>query len=113
MTPQTVRGACHRAARDGGICQNSAGKYPFRTLEASEAEVIAAAKAAQADEFIARLPQAYAANWVSAVSPCQVGNASACDSARHLRDAPVLLLDEATSALDAEAGTWCKKHLAI
>ena len=32
MTPQTVRGALgHRAARDGGICQNRHGQYSFRT----------------------------------------------------------------------------------
>ncbi|MEM8842854.1 MAG: ATP-binding cassette domain-containing protein, partial [Pseudomonadota bacterium] len=76
----------------------------FGRPEATDAEVEAAAQAAAAHSFIARLPDGYD----SAVGERGVilsgGQKQRIAIARAiLRDAPILLLDEATSALDAES----------
>ncbi len=71
---------------------------------ATEPEIRAAAKAAQADEFISRLPQGYATHLGERGITLSGGQRQRIAIARAiLRDAPLLLLDEATSALDAES----------
>jgi ATP-binding cassette, subfamily B, bacterial MsbA len=71
---------------------------------ADEAAIIAAAKAAAAHEFIARLPEGYETRVGSAGSRLSGGERQRVSLARAiLKDAPILLLDEATSALDAES----------
>ena len=72
--------------------------------DATDAEVEAAAKLAQADEFIGQQPQ----GWDTLVGENGVtlsgGQRQRLSIARAiLRDAPILLLDEATSALDNES----------
>ena len=76
----------------------------FGRPEASDAEVEAAARAAAAHEFIARLPQGYD-TWVGERGVMLSGGQKQrlAIARAILRDAPVLLLDEATSALDAES----------
>jgi ATP-binding cassette subfamily B protein len=70
---------------------------------ASEAEVIAAARQAAADEFVARLPESYASRVGERGVTLSGGQRQRIAIARALlKDAPILLLDEATSALDAE-----------
>jgi ATP-binding cassette subfamily B protein len=72
--------------------------------DASEAEVKAAAVAAQAGAFIASLPSGYATRLGERGQSLSGGQRQRIALARAmLRNAPILLLDEATSALDAES----------
>ena len=81
--------------------------------EASLAEVKAAAAAAQADAFIAALPEGYATRLGERGVALSGGQRQRIALARAvLRNAPILLLDEATSALDAESEAAVQRALA-
>ena len=69
--------------------------------EATEEEIVDAARRAQADEFIRQLPDGYASLVGERGGHLSVGQRQRIGIARaFLKDAPVLLLDEPTSALD-------------
>lgn len=71
--------------------------------DATKEEVIEAAKAAQAHEFIERLPSGYDTMVGEGGSTLSGGEKQRISIARAiLKDAPVVLLDEATASLDPE-----------
>jgi ATP-binding cassette subfamily B protein len=71
--------------------------------EASEEEIVAAAKAANAHDFIVRLPQGYQTQVGERGLLLSVGERQRIALARaFLKDAAILILDEPTSSLDGE-----------
>jgi len=76
----------------------------YGRLGAAGTEIVAAAKAAAADEFIRRLPQGYGTMVGEHGVKLSGGQRQRIAIARAmLKDAPILLLDEATSSLDTES----------
>ena len=71
---------------------------------ATDEEVMAAARAANCDEFVERLPQGYATYVGENGARLSGGERQRISIARALlKDAPVVLLDEATASLDVES----------
>jgi subfamily B ATP-binding cassette protein MsbA len=82
-------------------------------LGASEAAIVAAAKAAAAHEFVLEQPDGYATQIGDRGMRLSGGQRQRLALARAiLKDAPILLLDEATSALDTESERLVQSALA-
>ena len=74
--------------------------------EASEKEIIAAAQAANAHDFITRLPEGYKTEAGERGVQLSGGERQRISLARaFLKDAPILILDEPTSAVDTKTET--------
>ncbi|WP_144300151.1 ABC transporter ATP-binding protein [Elioraea rosea] len=85
----------------------------FGRLDASDAEIEAAARAAEAHEFIAALPDGYATRVGDRGHTLSGGQRQRVALARALlREPRILLLDEATSALDAATEARVQQALA-
>ena len=79
---------------------------------ASDEEVLAAAKAANCDQFVSRLPQGYRTMIGENGSRLSGGERQRISIARAiLKDAPIVLLDEATASLDVENETQVQEAL--
>ncbi len=75
-------------------------------------DIVAAARAAFAEEFIDSLPEAYETRLGEKGSRLSMGQRQRLTIARALlRDPPILILDEATSALDAESESAVQEAL--
>jgi ABC-type multidrug transport system fused ATPase/permease subunit len=75
----------------------------FGNEEASEEEIVAAAKAANAHNFIEALPRGYDTPVGERGAKLSGGQKQRLSMARAvLKDAPILILDEATSSVDAQ-----------
>lgn len=82
--------------------------------DATDEQVIAAAKAAQCDDFVMHMPNGYNTLIGENGSTLSGGERQRISIARALlKDAPVVLLDEATASLDVENETSLQRALSI
>lgn len=80
--------------------------------DATDEEVLAAARAANCDEFVTRMPQGYNTMIGENGSKLSGGERQRISIARALlKDAPIVLLDEATASLDVENETQVQEAL--
>ena len=105
MDLQDLRGRIGIVPQDAVIFSaNALENIRYGRPEASDDEVIAAAKAAFADEFITRLPEGYSTFLGERGVRLSGGQRQRIAVARAmLKNPPLLLLDEATSALDVQS----------
>ncbi|HEY5072088.1 MAG TPA: ABC transporter ATP-binding protein [Caulobacteraceae bacterium] len=105
MTLASLRGRIALVTQEPFLFDDTvAANIAYAREGASAEEVEAAARAAAAHEFIARLPQGYGTIVGEAGARLSGGQRQRIAIARaFLKDAPIVLLDEATSALDSES----------
>ncbi|MES2298551.1 MAG: ABC transporter transmembrane domain-containing protein [Pseudomonadota bacterium] len=109
----TLRGAIGIVPQDTVIFSNDAMEnIRYGRPDATDAEVVAAAKMAAAHEFIERLPLGYQSFLGERGVRLSGGQRQRIAIARALlKNPPLLLLDEATSALDAESERLVQRAL--
>ncbi len=105
VDPAAIRERIAFVPQDGVLFSASArDNLRYGRWDASEDEIWAAARAANAAEFLERLPDGLDTYLGESGTRLSGGQQQRLAIARAvLRDAPILLLDEATSALDAES----------
>jgi ATP-binding cassette subfamily B protein len=103
--PADVRARIALVPQDGVLFSaNARDNLRYGKWEASDEEIWQAARAANAENFLKRLPQGLDTYLGEGGTQLSGGQQQRVAIARALlRDAPILLLDEATSALDAES----------
>ena len=115
LTRHSLRGAWGMVLQEtwlsgGTVRENIA----FGRPDATDEEVMAAARAAQCEEFIQRLPQGYQTNIGENGSALSGGERQRISIARALlKNAPIVLLDEATASMDAESETLIQDALSV
>jgi subfamily B ATP-binding cassette protein MsbA len=114
VTLASLRGAIALVSQDVALFNDSVrANIAFGRPGASDADIIEAAKAAAAHEFIEAMPQGYDTLVGERGGRLSGGERQRLSLARaFLRDAPILLLDEATSALDADSERRVQEALA-
>ncbi|MFP7723772.1 ABC transporter transmembrane domain-containing protein [Lysobacter sp. A3-1-A15] len=105
LDPSELRGAIALVPQQPTIFAASAREnIRYGRLDATDAEIDAAVRAAHADDFIAALPEGLDTELGERGARLSGGQQQRIAIARALlKDAPILLLDEATSALDAQS----------
>ena len=104
-TLRSLRGAVSIVSQDTVLFNDTVrANIGFGRLDAGMEEIVAAAKAAAAHDFVSRLPEGYDTVIGDRGVKLSGGERQRLALARaFLKDAPILLLDEATSALDSES----------
>jgi subfamily B ATP-binding cassette protein MsbA len=113
-TLASLRGAIALVSQEVALFDDTVrANIAYGRFGASEAEVVAAATAAAADDFIRALPQGYDTPVGEHGVKLSGGQRQRIAIARAmLKNAPILLLDEATSALDTESERQVQAALA-
>ncbi|MDQ2692558.1 MAG: ABC transporter ATP-binding protein/permease [Chloroflexota bacterium] len=114
VTQQSVRRQMGMVLQDPFLFNGSVKEnILFGRLGASEEDVIAAAKAVGADEFIVRLKNGYETSVEEGGATLSVGQRQLISFARALlADPRILILDEATSSVDTQTEQIIQKALA-
>ncbi len=114
VTVESLRDAMALVSQDISLFDDTIeANIALGRLNATKEEIVAAAGAAAAHEFIEKLPQGYRTMIGDRGVRLSGGQRQRIALARAiLRNAPILLLDEATSALDAESERLVQQALA-
>ena len=105
ITQQSLRGLLGLVTQDSILFNDTvAGNLRVAKEEASEEELIAALKVANAWEFVSLLPEGIHTNIGDSGNKLSGGQKQRLSIARAvLKNPPIMILDEATSALDTES----------
>ncbi len=105
LTKKSLRGLMGLVTQDSILFNNTVkNNIGLGKENASEEEIIAAAKIANAHEFITNLPDGYNTNIGDSGNKLSGGQKQRLSIARAvLKNPPIMILDEATSALDTES----------